>query len=128
MRIVNLTPHEVVLDNGFVHIAFPPSGNVARVEQITERETIEFDVTEEVKIKLPVHQAPKVRVINLPKQKPDTYYIVSSYVAQAVRRPDLLAPLTDSSAIRDENGRVVSVKMFQQFTEQEIMEVEAQID
>lgn len=124
MKIVNLTPHEVVLDNGFMQIAFPPSGNVARVDPITDKVTLDFEVTESVKIKLPVHQAPKVRVMNLPKKKEGTYYIVSSFVAQAVRRDDLLSPLTDNSAIRDENGRVVSVKMFQTYTEQELVEVE----
>lgn len=125
MKIINLTPHEVILDNGFVHISFPPSGNVARVDQITETDRIEYEVADGIKIKLPVHQAPKVRVMNLPKEKPDTYYIVSSYVAQAIRRSDLISPLTDSSAVRDENGKVVSVKMFQQYTEQELVEVEA---
>lgn len=123
MEIINLTPHEVVLDNGFVHISFPPSGNVARVDQITEVERIEYDVADGIKLKLPVHLAPKLRVMNLPNEKPDTYYIVSSYVAQAIKRSDLLSPLTDSSAVRDENGKIISVKMFQQYTEQELVEV-----
>lgn len=123
MKIINLTPHDVVLDNGYVHITFPPSGNIARLDQITERTLLEYIVTPEAIIKLPLHQAPQVRVTNLPKQKEGTYYIVSSYVAQAIRRKDLLAPLSDSTAVRDDLGRVISVKMFQQYVEQEILEV-----
>ena len=123
MRIINLTSHEVVVDNGFVRIVFQPSGNIARIELVPERTNLEYSVSPDTQIKLPVHQTPQVRVINLPKEKEGTYYIVSSYVAQTVRRKDLLAPLTDSSAVRDELGKVLSVKMFQQFLEQEIVEV-----
>ena len=124
MKIINLTPHEVVLDNGFVHISFPPSGTVARIVPVTERGVLEYSLAAGVKIKSPVHQAPQVRVMNLPKEKKGTFYIVSSYVAQAIKRKDLLAPLTDGTATRDEMGKVMSVKMFQQFTEQEILEVQ----
>lgn len=115
MKIINLTPHEVVLDTGFSKITFPPSGSVARIDANTERKYIEYEVAPGAILKLPIQEVPTIRVMNLPDEQPDTYFIVSSYVAQMVKRPDLLAPLTDSSAVRDSEGNIISVRAFQQF-------------
>ena len=116
MKIINLTPHDVVVANPYLHVTFKASGSIARIEMQYEKSLIEYAVTNEVKLSFTCHNAPKAKVINVPELKEGVYYIVSSYVAQTVRRPDLLSPLTDNSAERDSNGVVVSVKGFQTYS------------
>lgn len=123
MKVINLTAHEVTLSNGMVSITFPPSGNIARVDARTERSTIKYKVTDEVELKLPTVFSTEAKITNLPKEEPGVYYIVSNYVAQTAKRGDLLAPSTDNSAERDENGNVISVKGFQQYFELNCAEV-----
>jgi hypothetical protein len=57
-------------------------------------------------------------VEGLPEYVMGTYLIVSSMVAQhpdiAITRPDVLAPNTGPTAIR-ENGQIVAVRGFQRF-------------
>lgn len=117
MKFINLTPHEVVLSNPFLNLSFKPSGVVARVDMSYERRLIEAEVIEGMKLSIPCQTAPRAKVINLPDPQKGVYYIVSSYVAQVVRREDLISPLTDSSAERDSNGNVLSVKSFQTYSD-----------
>lgn len=118
MKIINLTPHDIVLTNGLVSITFPPSGNVARIESGFEKSTVVYEVGDGIQIKLPVSYNSEAKIANLPKPTEGIYYIVSNYVAQLARRGDLLAPNTSAnSAERDENGMVVSIKEFQQYVE-----------
>lgn len=115
MKIVNLTPHEVILKNDYLNIKFPPSGVVARINIIPNTEFVDYEINEKIKVSLPVQYTYQIQVVNLPEPQEDTYFIVSSMVANTVKRPDLLSPLTDTSAERDEQGKIISVKKFQTF-------------
>ncbi len=109
-KFVNLTPHEVRIfdDDGNEILCIPPSGQVARI--ITEQEVVGY-----------LNGIPVVRttfrdVLNLPEPQPNTVFIVSSLVAQAVKRDDVVAPDTGpESAVRDANGNIVGVKRFQRW-------------
>jgi len=111
IELVNLTPHTITVfdNNGNKILEVKPSGTVARVETETE-------VVGEVN-GIPIVKTKFKEVGNIPEPKPDTMYIVSTLVLQAVGndRPDLIAPDTASpeSVIRDGNGRILGVRRFQ---------------
>ena len=104
-KLVNLTPHPVVLirDGGAIEI--PPSGVVPRLREIVEDtgDTVEG---------VPIVRKGYGEIQGLPDPEPDTYYIVSALVAQAARarglgRDDLLIP---DDLVRDEQGRVIGAR------------------
>lgn len=108
MNIVNLTPHVVVVETEHGRREFPPSGIVARVAT-TQEAVSQVDGIAIVKSVFG-------EVQDLPEPREDTIYIVSSLVAQAVPwRDDVVAPDTGPTAIRDEAGRIVAVRRFQQW-------------
>ena len=118
MKFINLTPHPVVLSNGTLNVTFTKDRGTptARVEQIVEERMIECEVAPGMMVSMPMNIVSRSVVYNLPEPAPGVVYIVSSMVATHVRRPDVIAPITDSSCVRDTAGRVVSVKGFQTFT------------
>jgi hypothetical protein len=119
---INLTPHAVnvlALDGSF--LTFPPSGDVARVEEFvtsTER-LILMDEQEHYDdqgmpwwpqiIKVTKRYGP---VTGLPKPTPGVTYLVSSIVRDALPdRQDLLTPDTGpNSVIRNDQGQILGVK------------------
>lgn len=98
---INCTPHEIkVLCNGtFQTIA--PSGIVPRVgidkEELPPIDGISF------------HRVSKKPVEGLPAPKEGVLFIVSSMVADACKRPDLIVP---GDLIRDDKGAVIGCKGF----------------
>jgi len=112
-KIVNLTPHEITiyLPSGGVK-KIPPSGKVARVQTIREPAS-ELDG-------IPLVRVSYSEVEGLPKEpEPDTYYIVSVLVAQALANDPrwhgkILVPDTSpQGAVRDKDGRIIGVKALQ---------------
>ena len=121
-KFVNLTPHPVVVVGEecpskveskeelekYIVATIPPSGEVARVA--TSKEKIaEIDG-------IPVYRTRFGEVYGLPEPEPNTVYIVSILVLQAVagKRTDVVAPDTSpSGAVRDKDGRIVAVRGFQ---------------
>jgi len=107
LNIVNLTPHALNLmpegpDGPTVTI--PPSGQVARC--FTTR--VQVDTITLDGISVPVNQTRFWEVFDLPDPQPDTIYIVSAVVAQAVpNRPDVF--IVDD-AVRDEQGRIIGAR------------------
>lgn len=97
MKKINLTPHEIKLNDGTV---FPPSGQVARVR------------AEYVEIRPGEYITQYGRIEGLPDPAPDTQYIVSALVAMASDRDDLITPATGHPLARRENGQIVSVPGF----------------
>lgn len=98
MKIVNLTPHAIVVD-GFT---IPTSGTIARCATVTEP------------VELPGCPVPVVRqcfgaVEGLPDPAPETIYVVSMVCAQAVgdSRDDVYIP---GEQIRDEAGRIIGCR------------------
>jgi len=106
VKLVNLTPHEIVVlrDDWELHI--PPSGTVARCE--TKRVVIgNLNVDGH---SVPVNKTTFGKVDGLPAPAKDTLYIVASLVAQAVsNRDDLIIP---DDSVRDDKGRIIGVKSF----------------
>ena len=111
MRVFNMTPHTVVIDQGMgFKKGFLPSGEVARV---STRAVSDGEVKS-----IPVVRTTFGEVKGLPEEKEGTIYIVSSMVAQACRdtRHDLVSPDTSpESAVRDSDGRIVAVRRFQRW-------------
>ena len=104
MNIVNLTPHALNFmsqgPDGPV-VTIPPSGQVARCA--VNRMQVDAVIIDGVSV--PVNKTQFGTVSDLPDPQPDTIYIVSAVVAQAVPdRPDVF--IVDD-AIRDEQGRII---------------------
>lgn len=98
MNIINLTPHPLTIAGRVI----PASGTVARV-------TVEYVELPQVD-GIPAVATTYGNVENLPEATADTIYIVSGMVRSALAgRPDVFAPDTGSTAIRDEAGRIVGV-------------------
>lgn len=98
MQIINCTPHVVVLNNGE---SFPVSGNVARVSNSFEESGKGF------------FKVAYGEVTGLPDEQANTLYIVSSIVANATERMDVIVPATGHpDTIRNEKGQIVSVPGF----------------
>jgi hypothetical protein len=107
-EILNLTPHPVSLADaeGNVLATFPPSGQLARVATSTE-------VVGEL-MGRPVSRTNFGEVAGVPAPVEGVVYLVSTLVAQAARRPDVVSPDTGPTAIR-KDGQVVAVRGFQVF-------------
>lgn len=103
MKIINLTPHAIVITDG---PTFEPSGTIARVS-VTQ-------VDDGAIAGVPVKKQTYGDIIDLPAPAPDTVYIVSAIVLAAAKeagRTDCVAPDT-SNAVRNEAGHIVSVPGF----------------
>ena len=102
MNIINLTPHEVVVEyRDGSRKTFHPSGQVARVE-LEDEQVGEIDG-------IPVIKGKVKEVTGIPKKQDGVYYIVSLFVLQHTNRDDLIAPDTNG-AIRDNEGRIIAVR------------------
>jgi len=100
VKYVNLTPHEIHLNDGRV---FPPSGEVVRVS-VTFTE-VQGDTCQQI----------YGEVENLPPYQEGTRYIVSSMVMNALKEGhfDIVAPATGHpDCVRDAAGHIVSVPCF----------------
>jgi hypothetical protein len=101
MQLVNLTPHALTIEalDGST-LTLPPSGTVARLR--VERRTctpLEID-GRSIGLSSPTLMGP----VNLPtpEQAPGNIYIVSTLVADAVKRADVMSP---GELMRDNDGR-----------------------
>ena len=98
MKIINVTPHAIVLNDG---TRFEPSGTVARV-----------GVAYSPFVGLFTSQV-FGEVQDLPEEAADTVYIVSAMVLSATSRQDVIAPATGHpGTVRNEKGHIVSVPGF----------------
>ena len=124
---VNLTPHDITMDDGTV---IPTSGNVARVKTVligcSPVKTVNFSsplgLPDENFCTICGDSSPTVSTVSENGQHfcPDCgydvaerpWYIVSAMFADAVpERTDVCSPAT-SEAKRDEKGQIVSVPFF----------------
>ena len=107
MRIVNLTPHPLNLmpegpDGPTVTI--PPSGQVARCAV----DRVLVDTVAVGGITVQVNQTRFGEVSGLPDPQPDTIFVVSALVAQAV--PDRSDVFIVDDAVRDDQGRIIGAR------------------
>lgn len=111
MKLVNLTPHDVVLrltngtngNGGPVDITIKNTG-LARVT--TKSEEVEY-----LGVPVPVIRNRMGEIEGLPPPEEGTVYIVSLIVLAQTKRTDVLAPATGpkDGAIRDAEGKVLAV-------------------
>ncbi|HDI51833.1 MAG TPA: hypothetical protein ENF45_04315 [Bacteroidetes bacterium] len=112
LTFVNLTPHDINIydSNNNLVATIPRSGKVARVTM--EQKTVGYiDVNGH---KIPVKKTIYGEIENLPDPQPNTIYIVSLLVLQALggTRDDVLAPDTGAGAVRDDQGRIIGTRNF----------------
>ena len=107
MKVVNLTPHPLNLMPGGPTgptVTIPPSGQVARCA-VTR---VQVDTVTVNGVSVPVNKTQFGTVSDLPDPQPDTIYVVSALVAQAVPyRPDVF--MVDD-AVRDDQGRIIGAR------------------
>lgn len=107
MNIINLTPHAIVVRTQDEDKTFAPSGTVARIQDLNPVDGPLFNG-------IPTVSFGRGYVIDLPEPTPDTFFIVSGMVFDAVpdHRTDVVAPFTGATAIRNEKGHIVAVTQF----------------
>lgn len=101
-KIINLTPHPLIIYKDGKKIEEIPSSGIIRVKE--EKNNIgEIN-------NIPVYKITYTESEGLPSPKKDTFYFVSVIVAQAnLDRNDLLL---SSDLIRDDNGRILGCGSF----------------
>lgn len=113
LKFVNLTPHAltVVDGHGNTILSVAPSGTVARV---ATTQTVVGNVGG-----VDVVRTVFGDVDGLPAPQPNTIYIASTLVLQALKangvdRDDVVAPDTSpASVVRDAGGNIIGVRRFQ---------------
>jgi len=106
-ELINLTPHPITIQPSDAQpITIPVSGRIARLDST--------QTTDDGIAGVPVVTTRFGQVIGLPDPEEGKVYIVSSLVAQHVRRPDVVAPDTGPTAIR-QDGQIVAVTRLQRF-------------
>ena len=102
MKFVNLTPHEINVEQDGRMVSIKPEVDSARVEQVFSHvETVDG-------IKLFVSKLDKVQ--NLPNPEKGVIYIVSAMVKEReMCRNDLVSP---GKLVRDDKGKVVGCEGF----------------
>lgn len=101
--------HELILNDQEIFEVFPPSGIVPRC---TQKETDKGIITSQTEHEYHIFKMEYGVVEGLPEEKEDTYYIVSSMVAQAAKdRHDLLIP---THMVRNDAGQVLGCLDFSQ--------------
>jgi hypothetical protein len=108
VEIVNLTPSAINVadDEGNIIVTFPPSGNIAYVITGT-------NMTRELAGR-PIVRVIFGEVVGIPEPSDDVIYLASTTVAQVAKRPDVISPNTDHTAIR-KDGQIVAVREFHVF-------------
>lgn len=95
MKVVNLTPHTI--NEVTTGTSYPPSGQVARVAQVTVKAGEHDGV--------PMYKSTFGKVEGLPEPEEGTIYIVSAMALNGVvGRDDVVSP---GNLERDENGQPV---------------------
>ncbi len=110
VKLINLTPHELTVYDASNNVVLRlPSAGVARV---ATREKVIGNING-----VPVVTTEYGEVEGLPAPQPNTVYIVSLLVLQALagKRNDLVAPNTAPTplgAVRDAKGQIIGVRSF----------------
>lgn len=106
--IYNLTPHDIVLDNGIERIIFPKNDINVRVQEGY------VDVENDYGLPFEKEDGNKI-VTGLPEEEGKVLYIVSTMVRKELpNRKDLISPTTNvAHQERNEKGWTLSVSHFQ---------------
>jgi len=102
--IINCTPHAINFNFNGNNTTFEPSGIIPRVS------TIEVEAQEIAGFPCVTNIIGNVE--GMPEKKPGTFLIVSGMVFGASNRPDLIAPDTGKTAVRNDKGHIIAVTRF----------------
>jgi hypothetical protein len=110
LKIINLTPHAICFydkDKKTLLEVFPPSGKIARVQEITDCFGKKHDI-------YPLVVKSYSDIENLPEEsEEDIVYLVSCMVKNLLnRRTDVWAPDTGEGAVRDDSGKIIGTIQF----------------
>lgn len=98
MKIMNLCPHAIHIHTNFGRISIEPSGEVARLEEITKPVYLLDEA-------IPIVSKAYTQVTGLPDPEAGMIYLVSMLIRNAFpNRSDLLSP---GDAVRDEKGVII---------------------
>ena len=118
IKIVNLTPHPIVIINGEDSIKIEPSGELARC-QTTRKVVGTLSING---IDVPATKTEFGEVVGLPEPKENVAYIVSALVAQACpTRSDLCIP---DDSVRDNEGKIIGCRALSFSNKTEELELE----
>lgn len=113
--VVNLTPHDITLirEDGST-VVFPAHDKCARVSEVwTDRSPIAVSTDGDDWFDVPVGHRSLGSIEGLWDPQIDTYYIVSSIVAQKAwqdGRGDVIVP---ADFVRDDGGRIIGCRKFE---------------
>jgi len=103
MKIVNLTPHAIVIQGLNETLTVAPSGQLARLS--VTREVRPSIIVGDVIV--PVTRPSLGVIIGLPDPVEGTVLIVSAFVAEAAKRADVMSP---GELVRDSAGVIVGAR------------------
>lgn len=109
INVFNLTPHDIIFDDGVNHIVYPGNKISVRIEQEYKDLENDFNLLFE-------KECGNKKVIGLPEEeKYGTFYIVSSMVRKELpERKDLISPTNNiAHQKRNEKGWTISISRFQ---------------
>jgi len=101
--IINLTPHSLLLHGEGGSITIPASGQVARLA-VTRENLAPLSIGGVV---LPVARPTMGQVTGLPDKEEGVVFVVSALVADAAKRPDVMAP---GELVRDAAGVIIGAR------------------
>lgn len=109
-KVVNLTPKEITILVEGRTMRIPPSGRLAKIYiKRTDENLVGYVMGE-----IPVFQPKPIEAEGVPEPKPGVVYLVSSLVAQVIRRKDVLSPDSlPGGMIKDYQGRVMGIHALQ---------------
>ncbi len=109
-RLINLTPHPLVLyDGNEIVLTVPPTGDVARVPEAVALEPSVGVLDATVPTVAVTYDTDRLAP---PPRISGTHYIVSRTYAEAVQRDDLRFPYDE---VRDTTGRIIGCRSLAQF-------------
>lgn len=115
-KIVNLTGNDITIVGNYQQIvATIPRGN----KQATIR--FEREVIRQINGRVPLVRIPDemISIEGVPDPEPGVLYVVSSIIAQNLRRPDVVSPDTAPGGIVKVNGRLIGVRGLQSWADED---------
>ena len=104
VKVINCTPHDVVIISESGNITFERSGIIPRLKEVQQK----INSVNSNGIEIDIMEKSFLEPEGLPEPKEGTIYIVSALVAGAVKhRDDLVIP---NDTIRDDQGRIIGCR------------------
>ena len=115
-KIVNLTGNDITIVGNYRQV-------VAMYPRSSKSATIRFEreVIRQINGKIPLVKIPPemIWIEGVPDPEPGVLYVVSSVIAQHLKRPDVVSPDTAPGGAAKVNGRLIGVRGFQSWAEEE---------